>query len=150
MHKELFVENLQQTSLISQSLISDYISDFSKPISEILLTNKMFRSSGLTHSRYVAALEKKRNATVSQEKSLKQKLKLEEIAEVKEKKRALEAAVKSLETGIEDYSIAAEKENSLTLLTKASSFRVTVHQKKETLSSLENTLVKLNEEHKQI
>ena len=100
----------------------------------------------MAHSRYVAALEKKRDTTVSQEKSLKWELKLEEIAEVKEKKRALEAAIKSFVTDIEEYSIVAEKEN-LTLLTEANSFRVTVSQKKETSS--ENTLVKLNEEHKQ-
>ena len=69
---------------------------------------------------------------------------------MKEKKRALEAAIKNLETDIEEYSIPAKKENNLTSLTKANSFRVTVHQEKETLSSLVNTLVKLNEEHKQI
>ena len=69
---------------------------------------------------------------------------------MKEKKRAFEAAIKSLETDIEEYRGAPEKENNLTLLTKAKSFRVTVRQKKETLSSLGNTLVKLNEEHKQI
>ena len=99
----------------------------------------------MTHSRYVAALEKKENATVSQKISLKRSLKLDEVVEVKEKKRALEAAIKSLETDIEQYSIAAEKENNLILLTKANSFRVTVRQKKETLSSLENSLMKLNE-----
>ena len=65
---------------------------------------------------------------------------------MKEKKRAFEAAIKSLETDVEEY----RGENNLTLLTKAKSFRVTVRQKKETLSSLGNTLVKLNEEHKQI
>ena len=69
---------------------------------------------------------------------------------MKEKKRALEAAIKSLKNDVEEYSIADEKENNLTLLTKANSFRVTGRQKKETLSPLENTLVKLNEEHKQI
>ena len=65
----------------------------------------------------------------------------EEIAEVKEKKRAFEAAIRSHETDIEEYSIAAEKENNLILLTKAKFFRVTVCQKKET-SFLENILVK--------
>ena len=40
---------------------------------------------------------------------------------MKEKKRALEAAIKSYETDIEQYSIAAEKENNLILLTKANS-----------------------------
>ena len=56
---------------------------------------------------------------------------------MKEEKRAFEAAIKSLETDIEEYSIAAEKENNLTFLTKANSFWVTVLQKKET-SSLDN------------
>ena len=64
----------------------------------------------------------------------------EEIAEVKEKKRAFEAAIRSHKTDIEEYSIAAEKEN-LILLTKAKFFRVTVCQKKEA-SFLENILVK--------
>ena len=89
-------------------------------------------------------MEKKRNALVSLEKSFKRKLKLEEIAEVKEKKTDLEAAIKGLKNVGEEYSIAADKANDLTLLTKDNSFRVTVRQKKET-SSLENTLVKLNE-----
>ena len=64
---------------------------------------------------------KKKTVTVSQEKSLKQ---------------AFETAIKNLENDTEEYNIAAEKENNLTLLTKAKSFRVTVRQKKET-SSLE-------------
>ena len=65
---------------------------------------------------------------------------------MKEKKRAPEGAIKSLETDDEEYSIAAEKEKKLILLIKGNSFRVTVCQKKETLSPLENTLVKLNKE----
>ena len=60
---------------------------------------------------------KKKNATVSQEKNLK---------------RAFETVIKNLENDTEEYNIAAEKENNLTLLTKAKSFRVTVRQKKET------------------
>lgn len=62
----------------------------------------------------------------------KRKLKLEEDAEVKEKK-ALEAAMKSRETDIEEYSIAAEKEDNLALWTKANSFRGTVCHLQKTL-----------------
>ena len=39
-NKKLLVENLLQTSLIIQRLICDYVSDFSKPISEIPLTTR--------------------------------------------------------------------------------------------------------------
>ena len=42
------------------------------------------------------------------------------------KKRTLEAAIRIIEK-----DITAEKENNLTLLTKANSFRVIVRQKKE-------------------
>ena len=62
----------------------------------------------------------------------KRKLKLEEDAEVKEKK-ALEAAIKSPETDIEEYNIAAEKEDNLALWTKANSFRGTVCHLQKTL-----------------
>ena len=79
-NEELLFENLQQTSLISYSLICDYY-DFSKPISAIPLTNEMLKSCRLAYLRYIAALEKKRNGTVSQEKSLKWKLKLERLLE---------------------------------------------------------------------
>ena len=81
-NKELLVENLQQT-LISQRLIYDYTSDFSKPISEILSTNEMLKSCRLAHLRYVAALEKKRKwqqfqrrKTSNRNLSLKRLLKL--------------------------------------------------------------------------
>ena len=52
-NKELLVENLQLISLISRRLICDYVSDFSKPISGIPLTNEMLKSYRLAHSRYV-------------------------------------------------------------------------------------------------
>ena len=67
------------------------------------------------------------------------KLKLEEIAEVKEKKRALEK-----------HSIDAERKSDLSLLAKVNSFWVTNHFKKEALSILGNAFSKLNEEIKHI
>ena len=119
------------------------------PSLKFRLTNERLKNCQSAHLRYVAALEKKINATVSQEKNFKRKLKIKEIVKVKERKRSLEASFKSLETDIKEYSIASEKENNLSLLTKANSFRVTVLQKKET-PSIENTLIKLDKESKQI
>ena len=149
-NKELLVENLQQLSLVSQRIVSKYLTDFRKSIIKVQLTKALLKSCQLVHSRYATALEMNKNEVHAQEKDRKRKLKIEEIAEVKEKKRAREAAIQSLETDIEKYSFAAEKESNLTLLTKANSFRVTVREKKETLSSLKNVLIKLNEEQKQI
>ena len=91
-NKELLFENLQQTSVISQRLIYDYVVDIPKSTSEIPLTNKMLIGT--------SNIKKKRNATVLQDKSLKRKLKLEEIAEVRVQY-------------IGEYNIAAEKGNNL-------------------------------------
>ena len=71
---------------------------------------------------------------------------MEEIADVKGKKRVVESCIKSLEVDIETYSLAAEKDNDMTLLTKANSFQVSVRAKKETLSTLEKTLGNLEKE----
>ena len=60
-NKELLFENLQQTSVISQRLIYDYVFDFSKSTSEIPLTNKILIAT--------SKIKKKRNATVLQDKS---------------------------------------------------------------------------------
>ena len=119
------------------------------PSLKFRLTDERLKNCQSAHLRYVAALEKKINTTVSQEKTFKWTLKIKEIVKVKERKRSLEASFKSLETDIKEYSIASEKENNLSLLTKANSFRVTVLQKKET-PSIENTLIKLDKESKQI
>lgn len=149
-NKELLVENLQRVSLICQRLVCDYIIESGKEISEIPLSNDLLKSCRLAHSRYATALEKKRVDSTTEEKDRKRKRKLEEIAEVKEKKRALKTCICSLEEDIKTYSIAAEKKNDMSMLTKANSFRVTVDSKKETLSTIENVLLKLTEEEKQI
>ena len=95
--KELLVENLQQLSLVSQRIVSDYLTDFGKSIIKLPLTNALLKSCQLAHSRYTTALEMNKNEAHAQEKDRKRKLKIEETAEVKEKKRALEAAIQSLD-----------------------------------------------------
>ena len=91
-----------------------------------------------------------KRAKVNNEKSRKRKLKMNETAEVTEKKRAVESCIKSLEPDIESYSIAAEEKSDLSLLVKANSFRHTVHKKKELISELDCALEKLNDELKNI
>ena len=71
---------------------------------------------------------------------------------LKQKKRRepLKQLSRALKLTLNSTVLLLKKENNLTSLTKANSFRVKVRQEKETLSSLENTLVKSNEERKQI
>ena len=145
-NKELLTENLEEVSLISQRLVYDHINDSGLSITKIPLPNELLKSCKLAHSRYNSALENQKLKVSKDENKRKRKLKMEEIADVKEKKRAVESFIKSLEGDIETYSLAAEKDNDMTLLTKANSFRVSVRAKKETLSTLEKTLGNLEKE----
>ena len=55
-------------------------------------------------------------------------------------KGLLSLALKSLESDIESYSIAAEEKSDLSLLAEANSFSHTVCKKKELISALEYAL----------
>ena len=55
----------------------------------------------MAHSWYVKAMEDLKKAKVTNEKNRKRKLKMNEIAEVTEKKRAVESCIKSPEPDIE-------------------------------------------------
>ena len=145
-NKELLVENLQEESIVCQRMVYDHVNCSGESITEVPMTNALLKSCKLAYSRYAAALQEKKEKSDGELKDRKRKMKKDEIAQVKEKKRAVESCIESLNKDIENYSIAAEKEADLSLLTKANSFRVTVRSKKETLATLESTLTKLNEE----
>ena len=74
-NKELLVENLQQLSLVSQRIVSNYLTDFGKSIIKVPLTNTFLKSCQLAHSRYTTALEMTKNEAHTQEKDRKRKLK---------------------------------------------------------------------------
>ena len=69
---------------------------------------------------------------------------MDEIADVKEKV-TVESLIGSMATEIEKFSFEAEKEQKWSLLSKAKSYGETVKQKKRTLSTLNETLKKLDE-----
>ena len=121
-NKELLAENLMEESIESQRMVYDHIRSADKLITEIPITNDLIKSCKLAHSQYTAVLEERKKQCKQTDKDLRRKLKGEEIAEVKEKKRALESCIQCLEKDIVDYSLAAEKESNLSLLTKANSF----------------------------
>lgn len=149
-NKELLTDNLQEVSLISQRIVYDYIHESGMSITEFPISNELLKSCKLAYSRYSTALASQKKQQDNNSRNAKRKLKMEEIADVREKKRAIESSIKSMEDDVESFSLAAEKENDLTLLSKANSFRTTIKSKKESLAILDKTLVKLDEELSQI
>ena len=75
---------------------------------------------------------------------------MNEIADITEKKRAVEFCIKGLELDIGSYSIDAEEKSDFSLFAKANSFGHTLCEKKELISELDCALEKLNDELKNI
>ena len=75
----------------------------------------------------------------------KRKLILEEISEIKRKKLDVEQCILSLKTGIEKYSIHAEKKQDMSLLTKANSFRKMVIEKENIVKTFGKAIEKLSD-----
>ena len=75
---------------------------------------------------------------------------MDEIANVKEKKNAVETCITTLEFDIEKYSIEAEEKGDLSLLTKANSFRATVKEKEALIANFDVALKNLEEEHQSL
>ena len=94
------------------------------------------------------ALEDSKKETVEPEKNRKRKLKLEEIANVRKSKLAVQETIEFLNKGIEKYFAEAEEKRDFTLLSKAIAFRNSVKDKQQTLTDSTNAQKMLEEELK--
>ena len=119
-------------------------------LSEFKISKELHKSCKLAHSRYTVALQANRDTEIIRENNLKRKLKMDEIANVKEKKNAVETCITTLEFDIEKYSIEAEEKGDLSLLTKANSFRATVKEKQALIANFDVALKNLEEEHRSL
>ena len=88
-----------------------------------MLHEYVIPQTNLANGRYKLGLEDGKKETVETEKSRKRKLKLEEIANVKKSKLAVQKTIESLNKGIEKYLAEAQEKRDFTLLSKGNAFR---------------------------
>ena len=147
-NKEISDNNLQGKSLLTQRFIYEHFTSENIVLHEYVIPQALRKSCNLANGRYKLGLEDSKKETVETEKSKKQKLKLEEIANVKKSKLAVQETIESLNKGIEKDLAEAEQKRDFTLLSKANNFRIPVKDKQQTLSDLTNAQKKLEEELK--
>ena len=121
-NKEILDNNLQEKSLISR-LIHDHFASKNIVLHEYKIPQALKKSCKLANGRYKLALEDSKKENAETEKSRKRKLKLEEIANVKESKLPVQETIESLNKGIEKYLAETEEKRDFTLLLKANVFR---------------------------
>ena len=120
-----------------------------KSLTEFKVSNDLVKSCRLAHSRYVKAMEDFKKAKVNNEKNRKRRLKMNEIVEVTEKKRAIESCIKSLEPDIESSVLLLKRKVICPFLPKQTLFAI-LFVKRKLISELDCALEKLNDEIKHI
>ena len=79
-------------------------------MADVPFSNDLLKSCKLSRSRYINAFELKKFDKIENEKSQKRRIKMDKIADVKEKKCAVESFIEDMEIDIEKFSFETEKE----------------------------------------
>lgn len=145
-NKEVVDTNMQELSLVSQRIIYDQIKANGVKLQEYKISSDMLKACAQSHKKYERYMADKKEDENSEAKKQEIRVIDEQIAEVQNQKANVKDTIKSLLDDADKYCFQAEKENDLTLLTKANSFRNTAKDKEKTLKELEIALVKLNNE----
>ena len=138
-NKELEVENLANESLVAQRIVCDHINAvggiLNVPINQPLLT-----SCSAARKRYERYLEQQRQNKKSEEESRKRKSLLDEIEELKEKKRRMTEDVDSLVKSADSLAEKAESTGNISFVTQSNSLRKTSKEKTNELKNLEKKM----------
>ena len=122
-NKQLFVENLQEKSLVSQQIVHGKINSNKIKVQEYDISSDFLKSCRLANSRYITTLEKGRKQKDDSVISKKRKLVNEEITLMKRKKEEEIKCINTLNKDTKKIYTKAEEIQNFNLLAKANSFR---------------------------
>lgn len=149
-NKELLVENLEETSLISQRITYDHVQTSKQDLHQFHISQGLIKSCKLARSRYSQHLEDQKSIVAAGRKAEKRKIIREEVDDIKKRKVKLNACINSLNADIEKLSYQAEESNNLEFLVRANAFRRKVSEKKNTIQDLDKAIEKLQDDlHKE-
>ena len=138
---EVLDPNMEELSLKSQR--HDQILAREVKVHELKITKDLVKECKLAHRRYTEHLSARKDNQKAEENSLKRKSIDKEIVLVKKKKQEVEDTIRDLKTDADTLGYEAEKEENMTLLTKANAFRLAAKEKEETLKNLNISLLRM-------
>ncbi|KAG1693155.1 hypothetical protein GQR58_007120 [Nymphon striatum] len=145
-NKEIEVENMKEHTLVARRMVCDHVNTV-KGVTSVDINKSLLLSVKHSRKKYEQYLEQQRVNKKSDDLRAKRKSTLEEIEEIKKKKRRLDADIKCLNETADQLLQKAEDEGKLSHLTKANSFRRTAKDKMQQLVqtdiSLKDQLQKL-------
>ena len=138
-NKEIEVENLHEHSLVAQRIICDHLRA-GGGVLNVPVTKKLLAAAASSRQKYEKYLQEERDKKKTDEEQRKRKHVLDEIEELKEKKKRMKLDIDSLMKSADDLSIKAEETGQLTLVTKSNALRKVAKDKTLQLQEVEDKL----------
>ena len=102
-NKEVEVENLKQENHVAQRIVCDAISS-AGGISKVPLVKEMLLSCSLARQKYMGFLENQRQLKKTEQLKRKRETLLEEVDDLKAKKKRLQCDVTALQSSADDFA----------------------------------------------
>ncbi|CAH3038939.1 unnamed protein product [Pocillopora meandrina] len=138
-NKEIEVENLHEYSLVAQRIICDHLRAVGGVLN-VPITKKLLAAAASSRQKYEKHLQDQRDKKKTHEEQRKRKHALDEIEELKEKKKRMKLDVDSLLKSADDLSFKAEATGQLTFVTKSNALRKAAKEKTLQLQEVEDKL----------
>ncbi|KAK5874614.1 hypothetical protein PBY51_019545 [Eleginops maclovinus] len=138
-NKEVMVENLKEHSLIAQRVIHDHVLIIGG-LHNVGYSKELFLSASAARQKYHMYLDEERRQKQDQQKALKRKTLMEEVSEMKAKKKRMEEDVRVLMKSADGNAEKAEATGKLSLISKSNGLRRAANEKQRNLKTLEQKL----------
>ncbi|KAK1903780.1 Acetyl-coenzyme A carboxylase carboxyl transferase subunit alpha [Dissostichus eleginoides] len=138
-NKEVMVENLKEHSLIAQRVINDHVHSVGGLLN-IAYTKELLLSAASARQKYHIYLDDQRRLKQDEKKTQKRKGMMEEITQMKAKKKRMEEDIRVLMKSADNNAEKAESQGQLSFISKSNGLRRAAKEKERHLETLERQL----------
>ena len=139
---------MKEHTLVAQRIVGDHVNSVGGVL-KVELSKPLLLSVKMSRQRYEKYLDQEREKKKTEQERSKRKCVLEEIEEVKKKKKRIDAEIKPLNDTAYELCTKAEATAKLTFVTQANALRRSAKDKLNDLVSLDKKLSSMLEKLKE-
>ncbi|MGH0127645.1 UNVERIFIED_CONTAM: hypothetical protein FKN15_071800 [Acipenser sinensis] len=131
-NKQIIVENMKERTLVAQKVIVDHL-HYVGGVTHMRISKELLQSAGSARQRYHAYLDEEGRKKEDMQKSQKRKAALDEVEELKVKKRKIETNIKTLLASADKLAVEAEATDKISFLSQLNALRKAAKEKEHEL-----------------
>ena len=135
-NRQLEVENMKDGTYVAQRRICDHVRAIGG-IEKVIIDKSLILSVSAARQRYHANQDDQKEQEKQKALAQKRKALIDEIEDLKAKKKRLQADCEAMEKSADQMALQAESKGKLTLIAKSNSFRRTAKQKAENIKEVD-------------